>query len=198
MSYILDALKRSEQQRIRGRRRSSARGQAASAQSEPFYAAWIRPGQMVIIVMVLGVLLFLGARAFFRASPPAAPATEPTAPPPQSKVEAKIQAAMPAVAPKAEAALAPPRPRAPVLSPPADGPVRFLRSLPMDFQQGLPELVVNIHVYAAEELNRILYINNRSYRRGEQVQDGIIVEEIVPDGVVLQFRGQRFKLPRPN
>jgi hypothetical protein len=197
VSYILDALKRSEQQRIRGRRRSSARGQAASAQTESFYAAWIRPGQIVVIVTVLGVLLFLGAKVFFRVSSPAAPVAESAAPPPPPKVEAKIQVATPPVAPKAEATTAP-RPRAPTPSPPVDGPVRFLRSLPLDFQQSLPELVVNIHVYAADEPDRILYINNRSYRRGEQVQDGIIVEDIVPDGAVLQFRGQRFKLPRPN
>ncbi len=205
MSYILDALKRSEQQRIRGRRRSSARGQTASAQSEPLYAAWIRPGQIVIIVMVLGVLLFLGARYFFRPSAPSVTGPEPAAAPTQAKTET----AAPAAAPKAEVVSKPPPFRTPAPAQPAAatrlpgptpdaGPVRFLRSMPMDFQQSLPELVVNIHVYAAEESSRILYINNRSYRRGDQVQDGIIVEEIVPDGVVLQFRGHRFKLPRPS
>lgn len=196
MSYILDALKRSEQQRIRGRRRSP--GQGASAPSEPFYTAWIRPGQMVVIVLVLGVLLFLGARVLFRVSPPTAPVAESAAPLPPPQVEAKNPAAAPMAAPKAEAIPASSPLHAPAPSSPAVGPVQFLRSLPLDFQQRLPELVVNIHVYAVEEPSRILYINNRSYRRGDQVQDGIVVEEIVPDGVVLQFRGQRFKLPRPN
>jgi general secretion pathway protein B len=76
--------------------------------------------------------------------------------------------------------------------------VPFLRNMPAEFQQELPPLVVNIHVYTPDESQRILYINNRQYRRGDEVDGGILVEEIVPDGVVLRYRGQHFKLPRPS
>lgn len=76
--------------------------------------------------------------------------------------------------------------------------VRFLRSMPQDFQRGLPELVVNIHIYAARESERILYINNRQYHAGERVRPDIVVEDIVEDGAVLSYQGQRFKLPRPS
>lgn len=74
----------------------------------------------------------------------------------------------------------------------------WLSSLPQSFRNSLPPLEVNIHVYSPEESQRILYINNRQVRQGERIQAGVMVEEIVQDGVVLRFRGQRFKLPRPS
>ncbi|OGI43197.1 MAG: hypothetical protein A2150_05710, partial [Candidatus Muproteobacteria bacterium RBG_16_64_11] len=73
----------------------------------------------------------------------------------------------------------------------------FLRQLAPELQRQLPELAVTIHVYSPEESQRILFINNREYRRGDQVQEGLRVEEIVPEGAVLSFRGERFKLRRP-
>lgn len=76
--------------------------------------------------------------------------------------------------------------------------IKFLRAMPADFQRELGDLSVTIHIYAPSETDRILYINNRQYRAGEQVRDGVVVEEIVPDGAVLTYRGQRFKLPRPT
>jgi general secretion pathway protein B len=76
--------------------------------------------------------------------------------------------------------------------------IKFLRAMPAVFQRELRDLSVTIHIYAPNEADRILYINNRQYRAGEQVRDGVVVEEIVPDGAVLTYRGQRFKLPRPT
>jgi len=76
--------------------------------------------------------------------------------------------------------------------------IKFLRAMPAEFQRELPDLRVTIHIYAPQQSDRILYVNDRQYRAGEQVRDGVAVEEIVPDGVVLTFRGQRFKLPRPT
>jgi general secretion pathway protein B len=76
--------------------------------------------------------------------------------------------------------------------------VPWLSSLPEAFRRSLPPLSVNIHVYSPDESQRILYINNRQARQGERIEGGVVVEEIVEDGVVLRYRGQRFKLPRPS
>lgn len=84
---------------------------------------------------------------------------------------------------------------APSIAP--DG-IKFLRGMPLEFQRALPEMVVNIHVYTVNVADRMLYINNRPYSAGEKVRDDVMVEEIVQDGAVLRFRGQRFKLPRPS
>ena len=95
---------------------------------------------------------------------------------------------------KAEAPVAPA-----VDSPaPAGESIKFLRAMPSEFRRGLPELKVTIHIYAPRAADRILYINNREYHVGEHVGDDVVVKEIVPDGVVLSYRGQLFKLPRPT
>jgi general secretion pathway protein B len=78
------------------------------------------------------------------------------------------------------------------------GEAVWLSTLPAAFRNSLPALTVNIHVYSPEASQRILYINNRPARQGERIEGGVVVEEIVVDGVVLQYRGQRFKLPRPS
>jgi len=74
----------------------------------------------------------------------------------------------------------------------------LLQQMPQDFQRSLPLLAVTIHVYSQDEAQRILFINNREYRKGSQIERGIRVEDIVPDGAVLSFHGERFKLSRPR
>jgi general secretion pathway protein B len=81
---------------------------------------------------------------------------------------------------------------------PEAGGAPWLSSLPEAFRNSLPPLNVNIHVYSPDESQRILYINNRQVQQGERIQAGVLIEEIVQDGVILRFRGQRFKLPRPS
>ncbi len=74
----------------------------------------------------------------------------------------------------------------------------LLQQMPQDFQHSLPSLAVTIHVYSHDESQRILFINNREYRKGSQIEGGIRVEDIVPDGAVLSYHGERFKLSRPR
>lgn len=76
--------------------------------------------------------------------------------------------------------------------------VPFLREMPNEFRRKLPELVVNVHLYSANEAENLVYINNQQLRRGEQLEGGIRLEAIVPEGVVLSYAGTLFKLPRPN
>jgi len=76
--------------------------------------------------------------------------------------------------------------------------VPFLREMPNEFRRKLPELVVNVHLYSANEAENLVYINNQQLRRGEQLEGGIRLEEILPEGVVLSYAGTLFKLPRPN
>ena len=85
-------------------------------------------------------------------------------------------------------------PAAPVV--PDDAPL--LQQMPTDFQRALPPLRVSIHVYAPDPSQRILFVNNRQYHQGDRIYGDISVEDIVPDGVILSYRGERFKLGRPR
>lgn len=74
----------------------------------------------------------------------------------------------------------------------------FLWALPETIRQAIGPLTVSIHVYGQEASKRILFINNREYRAGEQTSQGPRIESIEPQGVILSYRGAYFKLPRPR
>lgn len=61
---------------------------------------------------------------------------------------------------------------------------------------GMPELRLELHVYANRPQERFAFINSRKYREGDTLAEGPQVEEITRDGVVLNLRGNRFLLPR--
>ena len=61
---------------------------------------------------------------------------------------------------------------------------------------GLPELTVDLHVFMDDPARRAVFINGRRYTQGATILEGPVVEEITRDGAVLTYRGQRFLLPR--
>lgn len=100
----------------------------------------------------------------------------------------------PAVAP-----LQRPDPRlARALYPPAppDEVLPTLNEINLSGNHGIPELHMDIHVFAARPSERFVFFNNRKYREGETLQEGPSVERITRDGVVLRFQGFRFTVPR--
>ena len=74
----------------------------------------------------------------------------------------------------------------------------FFWEMPALAQQGPGKLEVTIHVYSPSPSQRILFINNHEYKAGEKTREGVRVEEITSQGVVLSVNGKRFKLPRPR
>jgi general secretion pathway protein B len=62
--------------------------------------------------------------------------------------------------------------------------------------QGLPELHIDVHVYATRPSERFVYINMRKYREGATLQEGPVLERIRRDGAILNYHGLRFILPR--
>jgi general secretion pathway protein B len=62
--------------------------------------------------------------------------------------------------------------------------------------QALPELHLDVHVYATKPAERFVYINMRKYHEGATLQEGPVLERIRRDGVVLNYQGLLFILPR--
>ena len=201
MSYILDALKRSERSR-QLHRPLAYRSEQPSAPAVP----------KVLVVSLSTVLLAgaVGTLIWWRASSPtpdpemalAGAAARRSASASVSSGSAP-QAAAGRVAGDgastqlARAVLDPTR-SAPLPGRDDAGPIPLLSAMPSEFQERLPPMEVNIHVFSPDPSQCILSINNRSYRQGDEVTGGAVVEEIVPDGVVLYYGGQRFRLPRPR
>jgi general secretion pathway protein B len=58
----------------------------------------------------------------------------------------------------------------------------------------LPELRLDLHVYAVKPADRFVFINMRKLREGETLPEGVRVEEITPTGAQLIFHGKRFTI----
>lgn len=208
MSSILDALKKSERQRGLGRELIFRN----SAPDEKPRLTWFARAvllTMVLLAVAIGLLLFSlrQSEAPDKTTLTAAGSTPEVVNPPVASVpvanvrvetahELKDQARLERHPPSAAKHAIVEQTQAPTSGQNTEAP--WLSSLPDSFRSSLPPLDVNIHVYSPEQSQRILYINNRQARQGERIQAGVMVEEIVQDGVVLRFRGQRFKLPRPS
>ncbi len=229
MSYILDALKKSEEER------ELVRMLRTTGTTPGFFSAGRRrlwPAMLGLLVLVLGgfvALRYLGPPApvaqhtLPNLSQPAtavpadalAPRVTPETPVPTSEPAARALAPKPPVddlaaqtrVARVDPAAAEPKPVIAPKEPPRQsaptrpedpGTILFLRQMPEDFQRRVPGLAVNIHLYSANESENVVYINDRQYRRGEEVTPGVRLEQIVPEGVVLSYEGKRFKVPRPN
>ncbi|MBT8103843.1 MAG: general secretion pathway protein GspB [Gammaproteobacteria bacterium] len=60
----------------------------------------------------------------------------------------------------------------------------------------LPELHLDIHVFSDVPEDRFVFINMSKHREKSALSEGPVVEEITPEGVVLEYRGTSFLLPR--
>ena len=70
--------------------------------------------------------------------------------------------------------------------------------LPFNVRKDLPALTVSMHVYAAVPAQRFVVVDGERKVEGETIKEGLTLREIRADGIVLEFRGQKFFYPRPG
>ena len=216
MSFILDALRKSEIERQRQSGPSMAEFPVAR-EDRRLPIALIAIGFLLAVNLAVILFFMLRNEGGPAAEPePAAPAPVAAAPAtdaaatPAPQTELQSQLALPAMPeePPAiyydDAATLPPDAPDPTLMPdtsvpgagvtygnaPAENPSSVAVAT------GLPELSVDLHVFAADPAKRAVFINGRRYTQGAQIAEGPVVEEITRDGAVLSYRGRRFVLPR--
>jgi general secretion pathway protein B len=224
VSFILDALRKSEHER----QRSATPGLSHVPLAPPRHEL-PRWALALIGVLAAAVLVLAGAWWQSRRPPPAIPiANLPAAAAPVSPVEpanvepANVATARPAPAPPPVATPSPvppaaaspsstsaqrdaPAPRTSALAsaategldspPPApSGPT--LPSAAALQAQGIavPPLRLELHAYSDVPGERFVFINGRKYVEGQQLAEGPEVITIEPGGVVLSQQGQRFML----
>jgi general secretion pathway protein B len=74
----------------------------------------------------------------------------------------------------------------------------LMQNLPKSVRAQLPPLELNIHVYSTDPSRRFVYINSQRYGEGSEVADGVSLEKITPNGVVLIHQGTPFRLALEN
>jgi general secretion pathway protein B len=230
MSYILDALRKSEQERQPG---TPVRpGGPVHNVSLPSRGGWLLVIGIILLLFLLAAAVVFWHSTVKRISSEAAvaatsPTEAPLAAPPAAEPVAVVLPSVTAV--KSESPVrdlaeqtqvpVPVTPKKPSTAPrrkavaieqrsslQTDGPgvlletdnTLLLQQMPPEMQRAIPPMAVTIHVYSSQESQRILFINNREYHQGSLIEGGARVEAIVPDGVVLSYQGERFKLSRPR
>lgn len=218
MSFILDALRKSEHER----QRSAVPGlsQVPLATPSPQMPRWA-----LAVIGVLGAaVLVLGAAWIYSMRVP----TEIAASPPT--VERSVELPLPSRATAPQQA-APSRlpdqgeslsaaagastlgssDSAQLASPGLTPPVRLtnlpddavasessgaLPSLAMITAEGVavPTLHLELHAYSAQPRDRFVFINGRKYVEGDRLAEGPVLVSIAPTGAVLSHAGRRFML----
>lgn len=189
MSLILDALRKSERSR-----QQSLSGQVGTVDTPPVRTHIPVPWStligllLAINVLALAVLYWRGA-APREVAPPAPAPYHPQVRP----LSDEVPAAEPAQAATIHTAAA-----APVSVPPpaAADAVTSLEDLPAAVRGSLPSLHLDVHGYANNPAERFVVINLHRYQVGDTLAEGPRVVDIVPQGVVLEYQGSRFLLPR--
>ncbi|WP_068544676.1 general secretion pathway protein GspB [Thalassotalea crassostreae] len=76
-----------------------------------------------------------------------------------------------------------------------EGQVKPLTQMPKWLQDSVPPLHFSLHMYSSDQASSWLRLNDTDYYTGSITNDGLIIESILPQKVILQYQGQRFSLP---
>lgn len=64
--------------------------------------------------------------------------------------------------------------------------------LPADFRSRLTLPRLDLHVYSEDPQSRFILVDLKKYREGETLESGLLLEEVLPEGMVMSYRGERF------
>lgn len=215
MSFILDALKKSENDRQRASGPAIFEVRVAPPRSRfPLWAVAVG----VLLLVNLGVVAWLVLRQ------PASNQAVAAVPPAPAPVAQAPAAPTPSLAPEPtrnfdEQTVPDEAPEstfpggddyAPAEEPPAEefdsttpsvarGSVSGLPSYEKAKQDAggrIPELRLDMHVFSPRPQERFVFLNMRKLKEGESLPDGVRVETITNDGAVLSYQGSKFTLER--
>jgi hypothetical protein len=202
MSFILDALKKSEAERNRqsGPVLMDVRF-AAPRRRLPVWALVLTG----ILVVNLAFLVYVLLRRTAPAAAEALPAVQAAATTPSAPAPALPEPRLPMPEPAIAIAVAPALPaRATTLSPDDRPAVPNTEEADADLPGAedlklsgiaLPELRLSLHAYDTTPANRYVLLNGMKLREGDSTAEGVIVERITAAGAVLSWHSRRFLLP---
>jgi len=204
MSFILDALKKSETERQEQTGAEFSNVPSSPGEPQSFKWLWILALLLLVNVIVLFGILLREEKVPDTPVPVKHTSVE-NSQPAGSSFEDRIAAARQnQPAPDATTAEATPlrtANTAPVETPPqtvsqSRPRLMTIDELRLDGTLALPELHIDIHVYAEDPAERFVFINMKKHREKSQLDEGPVVVEITTDGVILKHQGSTFLLPR--
>ena len=224
MSFILDALKKSEERRRLHEEAHQPRQKLLdlSWAGQRRWPAWLLLAVLLIALAggwwLRGTALQPAAEsqravpaapphsvtgAAGNATPPALEASRPApfAPVPAGSLGEAAGPLSGTAEPTGERAV-PAAVRAPLNTPSATAPAARPRpvasGVPAALRERMSSLTMSLHFYAEEPARRMVRIDNRIVREGQAVADQLVLEEITPTGAIFSFAGARFSVPGPG
>lgn len=224
MSYILDALKKSDQERQQEvpPHLHSDHGYPPSFNDSGRHSQWLVIGAIVAVSLLLGggtMYLFNQAQPPVRKqeakvpSAPPAPAPRPTVQQPETipEVVARVVETPAETRQSVPSLIKIPRERSKILfTPYADteveqqytlakppeppSPLPLLKDLPANLRTQIPELRFAGHTYSQDPAQRMIIINNTISREGDRIDLNTRLKEITWEGVIIDFKGISFRV----
>lgn len=200
MSYILDALKKSQAERQLGAvptiDAAPIYGNAGPAPlNKPLWLA------LAALALLLALLLWRELHApavIMPVVPPDVPKVV-QAPKAVAKVVEATKVANAPAAPKIIKAPEPTKaakvvaPTPPVVA--SEPSVPALRELPEPIQRQIPTLAIGGYIYSNNPADRLLLVDKALRGEGDEVAPGLMLEKLQPAAAIFNFRGYRYRVP---
>jgi len=200
MSFILDALKKSEAERQQQTGAEFSNVPSSSGEPQSFKWLWFLALLLLVNIAVLIGILMRPDTTAGEAAPDATVAPE------QAQIstpsfEEKVAAAKQNQPPPVTAARPDPEPQALQGAPrppttPRGGRVLTIDEVRLNGTLEVTDLHLDIHVYSDDPAERFVFINMTKHREQSTLEEGPVVVEITADGVILKHQGTTFLLPR--
>ncbi len=68
--------------------------------------------------------------------------------------------------------------------------------LPLEFRSSFSLPHIDVHVYADQPARRFILVDLQKYREGDTLDSGAVIEEILPHGLLLYYQGTRFEVEK--
>lgn len=211
MSFILDALKKSENKH----RKKSA--QLPRSIHEPVAYKITRPRQWTLWILIFLIinavlLVWLASSWLTKADDVPVSSLEPTQiterktvpvrSPDVAEVIPEKVVTMPPVRESANVD-APQPTKEPVIIPAAlplssaAETIYAFQQLPLTIQRQIPDLQMPLHAFNREDSGAsMIQLNNRIYREGDKISETLKLAAITEDGAVIRYEGYKFLLPK--
>ena len=188
MSFILDALKKSETDRQQQGSAEFSSVPTDSKKSNPARWLW-----MLAVLLGINFAVLIGILMRSESTPTETAAA--TTPDEAASFEEQIAEAIE----DRKKPLTPPRPTPTDTAPTTTiqtTNVPTIDQLRLNGSLQLAELHLDIHVYSEDPAGRFVFINMVKHREQSRIAEGPVVNAITPDGVILSYQGRDFLLPR--
>jgi len=75
-------------------------------------------------------------------------------------------------------------------------PLQNWFDLPQAFRNNLDLPRLDVHVYSEASQGGFIMVSLKKYREGQTLPNGMLLEEILPDGMVMSYQGERFRVDK--